>query len=69
MHGSVFLPSLPMKRSDRRLDYPGGSLLSYPSGASAQVAILTQHIHDVALIRHTLLRVRSSQNYVFFEGH
>jgi multidrug resistance efflux pump len=40
-----------------------------PLGASAQVAILTEHWHHIALLRRILLRMRSWQNYVFFEGH
>jgi multidrug resistance efflux pump len=40
-----------------------------PLGASAQVAILTEHWHHVALLRRILLRMRSWENYVFFEGH
>jgi hypothetical protein len=37
-----------------------------PLGAATQVAIYTEHWHHVSLI---LLRMRSWQNYVFFEGH
>src|SRR5712691_8890352 len=40
-----------------------------PLGATAQVAIYTEHFHHVSLIRKILLRMRSWQNYVFFEGH
>jgi Multidrug resistance efflux pump len=40
-----------------------------PLGAGAQIAILTEHWHHVALIRRILLRMRSWQNYIFFEGH
>jgi multidrug resistance efflux pump len=40
-----------------------------PLGATAQVAIYTEHWHHVSLIRKILLRMRSWQNYVFFEGH
>lgn len=36
---------------------------------SAQVVILTEHWHQVALLRRILLRMRSWQNYIFFEGH
>lgn len=40
-----------------------------PLGASAQVAILTEHWEHVALLRRILLRMRSWENYVFLEGH
>jgi hypothetical protein len=40
-----------------------------PVGAAAQVAIDTERWHHVSLIRKILLRMRSWQNYVFFEGH
>ena len=40
-----------------------------PPGAEAQVAIYTEYMHHVALIRKILLRMRSWQNYVFLEGH
>ena len=41
-----------------------------PLGSTAQVAIYTQHIHDLSLLRKILLRMKSWQNYVFLEeGH
>jgi multidrug resistance efflux pump len=40
-----------------------------PGGAAAQVAVYTEHAHHFAIIRRILLRMRSWQNYVFFEGH
>jgi multidrug resistance efflux pump len=40
-----------------------------PLGAAAQVAVLTKHWEHVALLRRILLRMRSWQNYIFFEGH
>ena len=40
-----------------------------PRGSTAQVAILTEHWHHVALLRRILLRMRSWENYVFLEGH
>ena len=40
-----------------------------PLGSSAEVAILTEHWHHVALLRRILLRMRSWQNYLFMEGH
>ena len=40
-----------------------------PLGSTAQVAIYTQHIHDLSLLRKILLRMKSWQNYVFIEEH
>jgi multidrug resistance efflux pump len=40
-----------------------------PLGATAQIALLTEHWHHVALLRRILLRMRSWENYVFLEGH
>lgn len=40
-----------------------------PLGATAQVAIYSEHWHHLSLIRKILLRMRSWQNYVFLEGH
>ncbi len=40
-----------------------------PGGAAAQVALYTPHWHHFAIIRRILLRMRSWENYVFFEGH
>jgi len=40
-----------------------------PLGATAQVAIYTEHWHHVSLLRKILLRMRSWQNYIFLEGH
>ena len=40
-----------------------------PGGAAAQVAVYTTHWHHFAIIRRILLRMRSWQNYIFFEGH
>ena len=40
-----------------------------PPGASAEVAIHTEHWHHIALLRRILLRMRSWDNYVFTEGH
>lgn len=42
---------------------------SIPGGAAAQVAVYTPYWHHFALIRRILLRMRSWENYVFFEGH
>ena len=40
-----------------------------PGGAVAQVAIYSDHWHELSLIRKILLRMKSWQNYIFFEGH
>ena len=40
-----------------------------PLGASAEVAIYTEHWHDLSLLRKILLRMRSWENYVFSEEH
>jgi multidrug resistance efflux pump len=40
-----------------------------PLGAAAQVAIYTEHWHELSLLRKILLRMRSWQNYIFLEGH
>ena len=45
------------------------SAYDLPGGAAAQVAVYTRHWHHFAIIRRILLRMRSWQNYVFFEGH
>ena len=45
------------------------SAYQIPGGAAAQVAVYTPHWHHFAIIRRILLRMRSWQNYVFFEGH
>ena len=49
--------------TDDRSDY------QIPLGATAQVAIYTEHWHHLSLLRKTLLRMRSWQNYIFLEGH
>jgi multidrug resistance efflux pump len=38
-----------------------------PMGSSAEVAVLTEHWHHIALLRRILLRMRSWQNYIFIE--
>ena len=48
--------------SDEMRDY------QIPLGATAQVAIYTEHWHHLSLLRKVLLRMRSWQNYVFLEG-
>ena len=40
-----------------------------PLGSAGEVAIYTEHLHHLALLRKILLRMRSWQNYVFLEGH
>lgn len=38
------------------------------SGSAGEAAIYTQHVHELSLLRKILLRMRSWQNYVFFES-
>jgi len=45
------------------------SLYQLPGGAAAQVAVYTEYAHHFAIIRRILLRMRSWQNFVFFEDH
>jgi multidrug resistance efflux pump len=40
-----------------------------PLGSKAMVAIYTEHLHDLSLLRKILLRMKSWQNYVFLEEH
>ena len=40
-----------------------------PLGSKAQVAIYTEHLHDLSLLRKILLRMKSWQNYIFLEEH
>lgn len=40
-----------------------------PLGASAEVAIYTEHFHHLSMLRKVLLRMRSWQNYIYTEGH
>lgn len=40
-----------------------------PLGATAQVAIYSEHWHHLSLLRKILLRMRSWENYIFLEGH
>jgi RND family efflux transporter MFP subunit len=40
-----------------------------PLGAAAQVAIYTEHLEELSLLRKILLRMRSWENFVFLEGH
>ena len=43
--------------------------LNLPAGAVAEVAIYTEHVEHVAMIRRILLRMTSWMNYLFSEGH
>jgi len=45
------------------------SKFNIPGGSAAQVAVYTPYWHHFAIIRRILLRMRSWQNYVFFESH
>lgn len=40
-----------------------------PLGSTAQIAVLTEHWHHIALLRRILLRMKSWQNFVFMEPH
>jgi multidrug resistance efflux pump len=40
-----------------------------PLGSTAQVAIYTEHLEHLSVLRKILLRMRSWENYVFLEGH
>jgi multidrug resistance efflux pump len=40
-----------------------------PVGATAQVAVYTEHLEHLSLLRKILLRMRSWENYIFLEGH
>jgi multidrug resistance efflux pump len=44
------------------------SAYQVPLGAAGEAAIYTQHFHELSLLRKILLRMRSWQNYVFFES-
>jgi len=39
-----------------------------PLGSAGEAAIYTEHLHDLSLLRKILLRMRSWQNYAFFES-
>jgi multidrug resistance efflux pump len=40
-----------------------------PVGAGAQIAVYTEHMHHLSLLRKILLRMKSWENFVFTEGH
>jgi multidrug resistance efflux pump len=44
------------------------SAYQVPLGSSGEAAIYTHHFHGLSLLRRILLRMRSWQNYVFFES-
>jgi multidrug resistance efflux pump len=44
------------------------SAYQVPLGSAGEAAIYTEHFHDLSLLRKILLRMRSWQNYVFFES-
>jgi len=39
-----------------------------PLGSAGEAAIYTEHLHDLSLLRKILLRMRSWENYAFFES-
>ena len=39
-----------------------------PLGSEGEAAIYTEHFHELSLLRKILLRMRSWQNYAFFEA-
>jgi multidrug resistance efflux pump len=39
-----------------------------PLGSAGEAAIYTEHFHELSLLRKILLRMRSWQNYIFFES-
>jgi multidrug resistance efflux pump len=45
------------------------SAYQIPLGSAAQVAVLTEHWHHLALLRRILLRMISWRNFVYLEGH
>jgi multidrug resistance efflux pump len=44
------------------------SAYQVPLGSAGEAAIYTEHFHELSLLRKILLRMRSWQNYVFFES-
>lgn len=40
-----------------------------PPGSSGQVAVYTEHAEPLAILRKILLRMKSWENFLFFEGH
>jgi hypothetical protein len=39
-----------------------------PLGSAGEAAIYTEHVHELSLLRKILLRMRSWENYAFFEA-
>jgi hypothetical protein len=44
------------------------SAYQVPLGSAGEAAIYTEHFHELSLLRKILLRMRSWQNYAFFEA-
>ena len=44
------------------------SAYQVPLGSAGEAAIYTEHFHELSLLRKILLRMRSLQNYAFFEA-
>ena len=45
------------------------SRFNLPAGSVAEVAVYTEHVQHVVMIRKILLRMKSWQNFIFSEGH
>ena len=45
------------------------SAYQLPPGSSGQVAVYTEHAEPLAILRKILLRMKSWENFLFFEGH
>ncbi len=45
------------------------SSFNLPAGSVAEVAVYTEHIQHVAMVRRFLMRMKSWQNFLFSEGH
>ena len=45
------------------------SVYKLPGGAAGQAAVYTEYAHHLVIIRRILLRMRSWQSFVLFEGH
>ena len=43
--------------------------LGLPVGCEATVAIYTEHVHALSIVRMIILRIKSWESYVFFLGH
>jgi multidrug resistance efflux pump len=61
--------AVPGDRALAMLDIPEDmSPYQIPLGSAGEAAIYTDHFHELSLLRKILLRMRSWQNYVFFES-